>query len=108
LFDLGRYEDSAAVYEEAIRVEPDAASNYLRAAEACRAAKNDTKAIPYLERTIEIDPMIQEAYGELAAVYSAEGKTDLLRQTWVQFVRVFPGSIEARAQLRRLGGGSSP
>lgn len=108
LFDLGRYEDSATVYEEAIKVEPDVASNYLRAAEACRGAKHETKAIQYLERTIEMDPMIQEAYGELAAVYTAQNKPDLVRQTWVQFVRVFPGSIEARAQLRRLEDHSSP
>jgi hypothetical protein len=108
LFDLGRYEDSATVYEEAIRLEPDVASNYLRAGEAWRGVKNDSKAIQDLEKTVEIDPMIQEAYGELAAIYAAQNEIDLVRQTLDRFVRVFPGSIEARAQLRRLGDGSSP
>lgn len=108
LFDLGRYEDSATVYEEAIKVEPEAASNYLRAGQAWRRANNDTKAIQYLEKTIELDPMIQEAYGELAAIYAAENETDLVRETWRRFVRVFPNSIEARAQLRRLEDHSPP
>jgi tetratricopeptide (TPR) repeat protein len=108
LFDVGRYDDAAAVYEEAIKVQPEVASNYLHAAEAWRGAKNDTKAIHYLEKTIEIDPMIQEAYGELTAIYTAQNETALVRQTWDRFVRVFPGSIEARAQLRRLEGPSRP
>jgi tetratricopeptide (TPR) repeat protein len=102
-YDLGRYDDAIAAYEAAIKFEPEVASNYLQAARALRGAKNDTDAIRYLEKTTEIDPMIQEAYGELAAIYAARNETDLVRQTWERFVKVFPNSIEARAQLRMAG-----
>jgi tetratricopeptide (TPR) repeat protein len=101
-YDLGRFDDSIAAYEAAIKVEPEAASNYLQAAKAWRRAKNDAKAVQYLEKTIAIDPMIQEAYGELVAIYVAGNETDLVRRTWERFVKVFPTSIEARAQLRRM------
>jgi tetratricopeptide (TPR) repeat protein len=103
-YDLGRLDDSIAAYEAAIKVEPEAASNYLQAAKAWRRAKNDAKAVQYLEKTIAIDPMIQEAYGELVAIYVAGNETDLVRQTWERFVKVFPTSIEARAQLRMMAG----
>jgi hypothetical protein len=102
-YDLGRFDDSIAAYEAAMKVEPEVASNYLQAAKAWRGAKNDTKAIQYLEKTIAIDPMIQEAYGELVAIYAARHRTDQVRETWDRFVKVFPTSIEARAQLRRMG-----
>jgi cytochrome c-type biogenesis protein CcmH/NrfG len=101
-FGLGRFDDSVAAYEQAIKVEPAVASHYLHAAEAWRGAQDDAKAIPYLEKTIQLDPMLPDAYGELAAVYSARNEPDRVRQTWEQFVKVFPTSIEARAQLRRL------
>ena len=101
-YDLGRFDDSIAAYEAAIKVEPDVASNYLQAAKAWRGARNNAKAVQYLEKTIAIDPMIQEAYGELVAIYVAGNETDLVRHTWERFVKVFPTSIEARAQLRRM------
>lgn len=101
-YDLGRFDDSIAAYEAAMKVEPGLASNYLHAAWAWRGAKNNSKAIQYLEKTIAIDPMIQDAYGELAAIYASGNETDLVRQTWERFVSVFPTSIEARVQLRRM------
>jgi hypothetical protein len=101
-FDLGRFDDSVAAYEEAIKAEPGVASNYLHAAVAWRGAKNNEKAIQYLEKTLQIDPMIQEAYGELAGIYRSRNEPERVRQTWERFVKVFPTSIEGRAQLRRL------
>jgi Tetratricopeptide repeat/Cytochrome c554 and c-prime len=102
LFSLGRYDDSAAAYEQAIKVEPNIASNYLHAAVAWRAANNETKAIQYLQRTIELDPMIQEAYGELAGIYARRHESDLLRQTWKGLLEAFPKSIEAQLVMREL------
>jgi hypothetical protein len=101
-FSLGRYEDSAAAYERAIKVEPNVASNYLHAAVAWRAADNETKAIQYLQRTIELDPLIQEAYGELAGIYAQRHESDLLRQTWKDLLEAFPKSVEAQLAMRKV------
>jgi hypothetical protein len=102
LFSLGRYEDSAAAYEQAIKLDPNVASNYLHAAVAWRAANNDTKAIQYLQRTIELDPLIQEVYGELAGIYAQRHETDMVRQTWESLLEAFPKSIEAQLVMRRM------
>lgn len=104
---MERFDDATAAYEDAIKVEPGVAANYLHAPEAWRAAKNDARAIQYLEKTIQIDPMIPEAYGELARLYSSFSQPDMVLQTWERFVKVFPMSIEGRAALRRAGNGTT-
>jgi hypothetical protein len=100
-FDLDRYDDSAAAYEQAIKVQPTVASNYLHAAVAWHAANNEAKSVQYLEKAIVLDPLIPDAYGELASVYTNEQRPNLALQTWKRLLNAFPNSIEARIAVER-------
>jgi tetratricopeptide (TPR) repeat protein len=102
LFSVGDYERSALAYEEAVRAGPRVASNYLHAGVAWKAAGNYSRAIQDLQKALQLDPMIQEAYGELAGIYSETHEPDMVRQTWGRFVAVFPKSIEARIEVEKL------
>jgi tetratricopeptide (TPR) repeat protein len=102
LFNIGEDETAASVYEHVIEIEPGAASNFLHAGVAWRAAHNDKKAITYFERALEIDPLLEEAYQELIRTYLAAPNSEMLRQTCQRYLKAFPQSLEAQAEVRNL------
>jgi len=104
LFNVGDYEHSATAYEQALKLEPNVATHYLHAAVAWRAAHDQTKAADYLEKALQLDPLLGDAYRQLGEIYSELGETDLAGSTHARYLKAFPG-IAAQASLGKGKGG---
>lgn len=92
--------EAAAAFEQAIQMEPNVAVRYLNAGLAWRAARDDRKAIDNLERTLSLDPLLEQPYLELASIYGAEHDTVMVRSTLERYLHAFPGSIRAQLAVR--------
>jgi len=99
LLGAGDNENAAGVFERAIQAEPNVAAHYLHAALAWRQAKDQRKAIAYLEQALERDPLLQEPYQRLAEIYSEAHDTARVRQTYQRYLTAFPQSIEAQTDV---------
>ena len=107
LLGAGRGIDAATVFERVIRIEPDVASNYLHEGLAWKTAHNNQKAIEYLEKALERDPLLEQPYRELAKTYSEAGNNAMVRVTMDRYRRAFPKSLEAKtAAVGETGPGS--
>jgi tetratricopeptide (TPR) repeat protein len=104
LFNVGDNEHALAAYEQAVKLEPDLATNYLHAAVAWRAARDNTKAADYLEKALRLDPLLGEAYRQLGEVYSELGDTDMARRTRERYLKAFPGTAAAQMTLPKQRG----
>jgi Cytochrome c554 and c-prime/Tetratricopeptide repeat len=100
LLGVGDNENAAAVFERAIQAEPNVAAHYLHAALAWRQAKDQKKAIAYLEQAVQRDPLLEEPYRRLAEIYSEAHNTAMVRQTYERYLAAFPKSIEAQTEVR--------
>ena len=93
LFNVGENEHAATVYEHAVQVEPNAVKHYLHAAVAWHGAHEDTKAVADLEKALQLDPLYEEAYRELGALYNELGDAQKARETRERYLQAFPGSV---------------
>ncbi|MGO8789200.1 MAG: multiheme c-type cytochrome [Terriglobia bacterium] len=93
LFNLGENEHSAAVYEQAIQLEPNVAAHYLHAAVAWHAAGDNTKAVTYLDKALQLDPLYEEAYRQLGGIYSEVAEPDKVRDIHERYLKAFPGTV---------------
>jgi len=100
LLGVGDSENAAGVFERAIQAEPNVAAHYLHAALAWRQAKDQKKAIAYLEQALQRDPLLEEPYRRLAEIYSEAHDTAMVRQTYERYLTAFPKSIEAQTDVR--------
>lgn len=107
LLSTGRDEharEAVAVFERAIHVEPHVAWNYFHAGLACKAAHDPKKAAQYLEEALQLDPLLEQAYPELAAVYQDMHDTAKQRHTYDRYLQAFPQNIQAQLDARKLAG----
>ncbi len=96
-------EEAASVFERAIQAEPDNPSNYLHAALAWKEARNPQKAIGCLENALRLDPIVEQPYRVLTAIYQEQGQPAMVHLTYQRFLKAFPQSIEAQKAVRGNG-----
>ncbi|HEV3276905.1 MAG TPA: multiheme c-type cytochrome [Terriglobia bacterium] len=94
--------EAAATFEQAIQLEPGSAVDQVHAGLAWKAAHDNQKAIGYFEKALQLDPLLEQPYRELAAIYASENDAARLRQTYERYLKAFPQSIRAQAALRDL------
>jgi tetratricopeptide (TPR) repeat protein len=105
LLTAGRGADAAPAFEQAIQMEPNVALHYLHAGVAWKAAHDYKKAIAYLEKAQQLDPLLEEPYLELAEAYSQARDPAMVRQTCERYLKAFPKSLAAQTAVlnsRRL------
>lgn len=100
LLGMKRNSEAAASFARAAQVEPEVASHYLDQGFAWKAANEQEKAIENFEKALQLDPLLEPAYRELAGLYSKRGFPVKARDTWTRYLRAFPGSIEAQMAVR--------
>jgi hypothetical protein len=100
LLGVGEAEQSAVVFERAIRAEPGNPSHYIHAALAWKAAHDQKKAVEYLEKALRLDPVLEQPYQELADLYREEGETVMVHLTYERYLKAFPSSIAAQKGAR--------
>lgn len=101
MLGAGDAKEAAAVFEHAIQAEPDNPANYIHAALAWNAAHNPEKAIKYLEKSLRLDPLLEQPYRVLAAAYKEENQPAMVHMTYERYLRAFPESIEAQEDVKQ-------
>lgn len=98
----GHARQAQEFFEKVIQLEPDDASSHLHSALAWRAMRQNERAIGELNQSLHLDPLLDQPYDELAAIYREEGNRTLLRDTYERRLKAFPQSLAARAALASL------
>jgi tetratricopeptide (TPR) repeat protein len=75
---------------------------------AAEKAGDNENAIKYLEKTLQLDPLLVAPYQHLARLYAANHQLALTHQTYVRFLKAFPENIEAKRNVLRSSGGLPP
>ena len=96
LLAAGHGADAAPVFEQAIQLEPEVAVNYLHAGLAYEGARDDKRAIANFEKALELDPLLEQPYRELIAIYSGTGDAAMTRATAAKYLRAFPQNLAAQ------------
>ena len=99
LLGMKRNSEAAASFARAAQVEPEVASHYLDQGFAWKAANELEKAIENFEKALQLDPLLEPVYRELAGLYSKRGSPAKARATWTPYLRAFPGGIEAQMAI---------
>ena len=97
--------DAEALFDKALAVEPNSALVYDDMALAAEKAADNENAIKYLEKTLQLDPLLITPYQHLGLLYSATHQLALARQTYQRFLKAFPENIEAKRDVLRTSGG---
>jgi len=96
LLAAGQASFAAAVFERAIEIEPNNALNYLHAGLAGKALHDREKAVDNLERAMQLDPLLEQPYLELAKFYAESHDAVMLQRTYERYLKTFPKSIRAQ------------
>jgi len=92
--------NAAVIFERAIELEPDNASHYLHAAMAWKAAHDSEEAIENVEKSLRLDPMLEQPYRVLADIYREEAQPAMVHMTYERYLKAFPESIEAQRDVK--------
>jgi tetratricopeptide (TPR) repeat protein len=100
---LGEGHASAAqtLFEKVIQIAPNSAPGYVHSALAWQAMHNDAKAIECLNKALKLDPLVQQPYRNLAAIYVQENNPAMVSQTYDRFLKAFPQSLEAQSDVEK-------
>jgi len=92
---------AVALSQWATEVEPRSATFAMNLGIALKRAGEAAKAEQQLERAIELDPSLMQAYAELAVLYDTEERTEDARKTIDRFLQWNPQSIQFRLARRQ-------
>jgi hypothetical protein len=98
--------NAQAVFSRVLSLKPDSPLVYYDMAFAATQAGNVETAIQYLEKTLQLDPLLVTPYKELARLYTSTHQTAMAHQTYARYLKAFPESIEAKKGVLR-GSGSA-
>jgi tetratricopeptide (TPR) repeat protein len=91
-----RASDAIAPFELAAQAEPNAAVRYLNLAMAYKALPDPKNAIENFEKALQLDPLLEQAYQELIAVYTAKHDEAMVHDTEKRYLKAFPQNINAQ------------
>ena len=100
--------DAEALYDKALAAEPNSTLLYYDKALAAEQAGDGNNAINYFEKTLQLDPWLVDPYQHLARLYTANAQLALAHETYIRFLKAFPESIEAKRDVFRGSGHSTP
>ncbi len=90
-----------ALFEKVIQMTPNDAPSYVHAALAWHMLRHNDKAILCLNKALQLDPLEQQPYRNLAAIYTEENDPEGVRQTYQRFLKAFPQSLEAQSDVEK-------
>ena len=93
------YAEAARLYEEALSLQPAYAPYYINVATARQQAGDLVMAISYLERAIEIDPSLEQAYRKLGEIYASRKQPEKLRETLQRYLNFMPNNVSVQILL---------
>jgi tetratricopeptide (TPR) repeat protein len=103
LLGEGDARDAERLFQRVIKLVPNDAANYVHAGLAWHAQHDDALAIACFNKALQIDPLVQQPYRNLAQVYAQQDNLAMLRQTYERFLKAFPKSLEAQSDSQKVG-----
>lgn len=100
MLGAGDAREAASVFERAIQAQPEDPSNDIHAALAWKAAHNPEKAIEYLEKSLRLDPLLEQPYRVLGEIYKEENQSAMVHMTYERYLKAFPESLEAQQDVK--------
>lgn len=97
LLQKQRPKEAAQLFQEAARAEPKNARHAHNLGVALEAAGDNAGAIAQLERAIQLDPLLEEAYAFLVELCRKRGNEKLRQETIRQYLRWMPQSLAFRS-----------
>ena len=86
-----KYQDSVVELEQVVSEAPDFAEAHLLLGEAYLQLKKGSKAVPHLDRAIELEPFkMADAHMRLATLYRAAGYTELAVEHFSEYIEKRP------------------
>jgi hypothetical protein len=98
--------DADALFDKALAAEPNSALIYDDIALAAEQAGDNQSAIQYLEKALQLDPLLVAPYQDLGRIYLADHDVALAHEAYVRFLKAFPESIEAKRDVLSTSGAS--
>jgi tetratricopeptide (TPR) repeat protein len=95
----GEHGEAMTSYETAIRKDPTISSAYISMARIWTKAKQDSLAIPLLEKAIELAPNDAQPYKYLIELYIKNGKYDKVTPLLDKYVELSGDDIDAKVRL---------
>jgi hypothetical protein len=99
LLRKSRPKEALAMYESALAIEPAYAPYHVNVATAATQAGDESKAITHLERAIDLDPSLEQAYRKLGELYDKRGDRARARQALGRYLKFMPGNLAAQAAI---------
>jgi len=91
LFQQKEYEESIAELDQVVSAAPDFAEAHLLLGEAYLQLKKGSKAVPHLDKAIELAPLeMADAHMRLATLYRAAGYTELAVEHFRKYIEKRP------------------
>ena len=95
------FESAIAILKETVEAYPNDAVGLRTLGELLVGQKRLIEAIPYLQRTIELDPSVARVHNNLGACYGQRGDLAAAIQSFETALAVDPEFEEARANLEK-------
>jgi len=98
---VGRFEESFAMYERALKLDPLSLAIQTDLGRAYYVARQSDRAIQYLKKVEELDPSYVRTHFYLAGVYEEEGMFEQAIESRRKGILLDGGNIERFAENRR-------
>ncbi len=99
LYTNGRLEETAALYQKALREEPDNAQFHNNLANALRESGRTNEALGEYEKAVQINPRLAEAQFNLGKALSLAGREDEAIPRFEAVLQIDPGFLPAHISL---------
>jgi predicted AlkP superfamily phosphohydrolase/phosphomutase/Flp pilus assembly protein TadD len=107
LFQQGRHEEAAELYEKLVQEDPKDAAARASLAGALGALGRYDEALGHLEMAIELDPLNPEAYHNRGVVHEKQGEHEAAIREYRTALRYNPRYEPSRQALLRLTGSAN-
>ena len=102
LSGLSRFKVSKTIFEKILESHPDDAITYISIAGLYWDQNDIDKAIYYYNKSLKLDPFIEETYFNLINLYYEQGDYFMAYISCLNLIEVYPENIEARETIDDL------
>ncbi|MDQ6700636.1 MAG: hypothetical protein M3Z36_10680 [Acidobacteriota bacterium] len=102
LLQKQRPAEAAAMFAGAVRLEPASALRVSNLGVALISAGDVQDGIAQLERVIELDPLLEQAYVFLADTYARTGQQELRKKVIERFLTAMPQNLKFHSEFRKM------